>query len=97
MKKFAILFAALCLVALFSSESSAQCRGGGGFYGGYSGGFRGVSINTYRPAFGISYGNYARPYYGGYARPYYGYARPVYGGGYYRGPGCGYRGVSVRF
>ena len=59
MKKFALLFAAVCMVAFVADESFAQC-GGGGFYGGgrsfsssqFRGGsfgrpcsFRGVSVN----------------------------------------------------
>ena len=97
MKKFAILFAAICMVALFSQDSFAQCRGGGGYYGG--GGYRAVNhggyYRGYRPAVGISYGNfYGRPNYGG-GGFYYG--RPVYGGGFYRGH-YGYgRGISIRF
>ena len=108
MKRFAILFAALCMVGIVTSESSAQCSGGGGYYGrgvSYGGGgyYRGGGYNNfgnvyrsnvYRPSVGISYG-YARPVYRNY-----GYSRPYYGGSYYRGGGggCGYgRGISIRF
>lgn len=107
MKKFAIMFAAVCLMTFAASESHAQCARGGGFYGGGYG--RGVSVNVgtfrgvpaYRPSVGLNYG-YARPVYRNYGYGY-GYGRPYggnYGGGFYGGgyrPGCGGRGVSIRF
>lgn len=97
MKKFAILFAAICMVTFFTSqESFAQCggggyRGGGGFYGGSS------FNRSYRPSVGFSYGNFNRgPYYGRSFNSFNSFGRSTFGGGnFYRG-GFG-RGVSIRF
>lgn len=96
MKRFAILFAAMCMVAFVADDSYAQC--GGGYYGGgfYGGGFRGVPhVVRHRPVVGFHYGNF---------RPVYNYGfRPVYHGNFYRGGGF-YRhggfyrpGISIRF
>ncbi|MEM9411878.1 MAG: hypothetical protein AAGA30_12235 [Planctomycetota bacterium] len=100
MKKFAILFAAVMMMAFVTSEASAQCRGGG-FGGAYYGGSA-YRVPAYRvPSVGFSYGSY-RPVYR-YPVNNFHYARPVYGNNFYRHRGYGgfggygYRGISIRF
>ena len=94
MKRFAILFAAICMVSLMASESYGQYyrgyRGGGLNRGGFSisigtGGFYGGGLN----AVGFNRG------FGGYGG--YGAFRPAYGfGGGFGGGGFGYAPVYRR-
>lgn len=95
MKKFAILFAALCMVAFVTSESSAQCSRGGGFYGGGGGVYRGGGFGGYRGS--VYRPTYSRSIYRGSSRSF-GRSFGGYGGGFNRGfGGYGGRGISIRY
>lgn len=93
MKKFALLFAAVCMVAFVADESFAQC-GGGGFYGGgrsFSSGsqFRGGSFYrpSYNSGFNVSFGTSRGRFNSFNSRPSFSYGNFNRGRSFYGGRG----------
>lgn len=99
MKRFAMIFAAVAGLSLCLSTTTAEanhrCRGGGGFYGGYS-----APVYRHGGYYGRGFASpgFHRGYYNGWNRGFYGRPVPRYGryGGFY-GPGFGIqtRGFSL--